>query len=123
MIEELRIEDTGVMRLQELEAKYAYYRRCSQLRKNGEQCKGPAMKGEPVCYSHFNQAELKRFQEQQRRNFLGAACARAGAGDRTEAGRALQRISLALFQGHIDEKTAGRLIVEVQNIMIAARRR
>lgn len=110
-------------RVEEPEEKYLYYRRCTQLRKNGEQCKGPAMKGETVCYSHFNQAELARFRDRQRQDFLGGLLASAGIGTRTEVGRTLQKINSALFQGHIDAKTAGKLILQVQKIMMAHRMR
>jgi hypothetical protein len=102
------------------EAKYAYYRRCCQLRTNGEQCKGPAMKGENVCYSHYNQAELARFHDRQRRNLLGALL--VASGSTVEARRALHRVSVALMAGHIDEKTAGRLLVEIEKMISAADR-
>ena len=95
--------------------RYAYYQRCCQLRNNGEQCKGPAMKGESVCYIHFNQAELARFHDRQRRNLLGALL--VASGSTVEARRALHRVSMALVAGQIDEKTAGRLIVDIQNLM------
>lgn len=103
--------------------RHLYYRRCAQLRKNGEQCMGPAMKGETVCYSHFNQAELARFRQQERQKFLGALLATAGPGFGPEVNRALQQISQALYRGHIDLKTAGKLMLEVQKIMKEAKRR
>jgi hypothetical protein len=40
------------------EARYAYYRRCQQYRRNGEQCKAPAMKGEHICHRHAEQADM-----------------------------------------------------------------
>src|SRR5262245_30425199 len=42
------------------EARYAYYRRCQQFRRNGEQCKAPAMKGEDICHRHAEQADTER---------------------------------------------------------------
>ncbi|HLW53012.1 MAG TPA: hypothetical protein VKW06_09215 [Candidatus Angelobacter sp.] len=123
MVEEAQIDEGGPAGAEEPAEKYLYYRRCSQLRKNGEQCKGPAMKGETVCYSHFNQAELARFRNRQRQNLLGALANQAGAGCGPEVNRALQRINSAVFLGHIDVKTAGKLILEVQKIVMEARRR
>src|SRR5215470_35358 len=98
---------------QDLEPKYAYYRRCSRVRKNGERCKGPAMKGETLCYGHFNEAELARIRERQRRELLGPALAQPG--NALEVNRALERIGAALMQGYIDPKTAGNLIVEIRD--------
>jgi hypothetical protein len=99
---------------------YAYYRRCSQLRRDGQQCKGPAMKGETVCYSHFNQAELQRFRERQRLEILGALGRLAGT--RNEAGRALNNVIAAFSAGRIDAKTAGKMLREIQIVISAAKR-
>ena len=34
------------------EARYAYYRRCQEFRRNGEQCKAPAEKDAQICHAH-----------------------------------------------------------------------
>src|SRR5215472_1727151 len=39
------------------EPRFAYYRRCQRFRKNGEQCKAPALKGGEVCYQHAAMVE------------------------------------------------------------------
>jgi len=106
-------EDSGNEQAQEPEPKYAYYRRCSRVRKNGERCKGPAMKGEVLCYSHFNEAELAQFRDRQRRELLGNVLAQPI--NRLEVNRALERINWALMQGRIDPKTAGSLLVEIRD--------
>jgi hypothetical protein len=101
-----------------LEERYAYYRRCTQLRRNGQQCKGPAMKGETVCYSHFNQAELARFRERERNNILGALGRLAGT--RNEAGRALNNVIAAFTAGRIDAKTAAKMMREIRVVVSAS---
>lgn len=97
------------------EDRYFYYRRCCQLRRNGQRCKAPAMKGESVCHNHFTQEEHRRFREQQRRSLLGELANRFGTP--RDVARALSKISSELIAGHIDEKTAGRMFWEVQNII------
>src|SRR5262249_25427548 len=44
------------------EERYAYYRRCQVVRRNGEQCKAPAEKGAQICHAHAGQqaAALRR---------------------------------------------------------------
>jgi hypothetical protein len=108
------------------EARYAYYRRCQLFRPNGVQCKAPAMKGEPLCYSHMAEADLARRREAQRRAVLEEAARRmraAGALDFTVGDvfgdfRAIQKViavmAEALIRGRIDERTAGRLAGDVQ---------
>ena len=61
---------------QATELRYAYYRRCRHFRRNGEQCKAPAMKGEQICHSHAGQLDAERRRQQQRRELLS----RPGAG-------------------------------------------
>src|SRR6476660_7846035 len=51
------------------EERYAYYRRCQVFRRNGEQCKAPAMKGEPLCYKHEQEAAAERRRQNMRRSF------------------------------------------------------
>ena len=47
-------------KLQESEERYAYYRRCQVFRKNGQQCKAPAVKGEELCHKHQDQLDAGR---------------------------------------------------------------
>jgi hypothetical protein len=95
------------------EARYAYYRRCQQFRRNGEQCKAPAMKGEAICHRHAEQQDAERRRRLERRELLS----RPGAGP--ESFRAIQRtigmVAQALLDDRIDAKLAGRLIIEIQN--------
>ena len=53
-----------------LEERYGYYRRCQRFRKNGEQCKAPAMKGEPLCHQHAQEAEMELRRRTMRQSFV-----------------------------------------------------
>lgn len=94
------------------EARYAYYRRCQQFRKNGQQCKAPAVKGEPIYHKHAEQAAMKERWARQRRELL--ATPGLGFGDFRAVQRTLSAVAQALLDGPIDEKTAGRLLIELQ---------
>lgn len=114
---------TGVKPLEE---RYAYYRRCQVLRKNGEQCKAPAEKGERVCYRHSAQIEAARRGWEARQRVLedAAASARAAGekiGEPDELWMSLSGLRWVLFSAaravaddRIDCATAGRLMAEVQ---------
>jgi hypothetical protein len=108
------------------EARYAYYRRCQVFRKGGEQCKGPAEKGQEICYAHAGQMALALRRERERQAVLAEAAAemrRRGKQD-FEANDLFMdfkgiQITLAvmlraLIAGRIDCKTAGRLMVQLQ---------
>lgn len=47
------------------EARYAYYRRCQAYRRQGLQCKAPALKGEQVCYKHAQQRQAEARMERE----------------------------------------------------------
>jgi hypothetical protein len=94
------------------EARYAYYRRCQQFRRNGRQCKAPAVKGEPICHKHAEQAAKEERRERQRRELL--ASPGLGFGDLKAVQRTISAVAQALLDGRIDAKTAGRLIIELQ---------
>jgi len=94
------------------EARYAYYRRCRQFHRNGEQCKAPAMKGESICYKHAEQAATESRRVRQRRELLSRPG--AGFGDFKAIQRTISEVVEALLAGRIDAKTAGRLIIELQ---------
>jgi hypothetical protein len=94
------------------EARYAYYRRCQQFRSNGEQCKAPALKGEPICYRHAEQADMERRRARQRREILSRPG--AGLGSFRAIQRTLDALAGALLAESIDQRTWGRLIVDIQ---------
>ena len=48
-----------------VEERYGYYRRCQRFRRNGQQCKAPAMKGADRCYKHHEQADIERRRREQ----------------------------------------------------------
>jgi len=110
----------------DVEARYAYYRRCQVVRRNGEQCKAPAEKGSHICYAHAGQQAMKLRREQQRRTVLAEVAARMqrqGRADFREADlfldfkgiqTAIVVMVQALSDGRIEDKTAGRLIIELQ---------
>ncbi|HLY98028.1 MAG TPA: hypothetical protein VKT33_03080 [Candidatus Angelobacter sp.] len=89
------------------EARYAYYRRCQRFRRNGVQCKAPAVKGEELCYQHAMQAETAARRE--------AAVKSLGISSRIASPRGLQaaisRIAQALVDGRLDVK-AGAMMLE-----------
>jgi hypothetical protein len=94
------------------EARYAYYSRCQQFRRNGEQCKAPAMKGEAICYRHDEQAAAEERRARQRRELL--ATPGLGFGDFRAVQRTISATVQALLDGRMDSKTAGQMIVELQ---------
>jgi hypothetical protein len=48
-----------------VEERYGYYRRRQRFRKNGQQCKAPAMKDTDRCYKHQEQADVERRRRAQ----------------------------------------------------------
>src|SRR5258707_10589831 len=84
------------------EARYAYYRRCQQFRKNGQQCKAPAVKGEPICHKHAEQAATEERRVQQRRELLSRPG--LGLGDFNSVQRTISAIMQAILNGSIDLK-------------------
>jgi hypothetical protein len=91
------------------EPRYAYYRRCRQFRKNGEQCRAPALKGESLCYMHDAQARAEAKYQQSRRE-LGVR----NANDRRSRQQAIGRLAEAVLNDRIDRKTASRMVAELQ---------
>jgi hypothetical protein len=96
----------------EPEARYAYYRRCQRFRRNGEQCKAPAMKGEAICYRHAEQAASEESRARQRRELLATPA--LGFGSFRAVQRTIGAVAQALLDDRVDRKTAGRLAVELQ---------
>src|SRR5258708_18270886 len=100
------------------EARYAYYRRCRHFRRNGQQCKAPAVKGQPICHKHAEQATTEDRRARQRRELL--ARPGLGFGDFKAVQRTISAVMQALLDGSMDTKTAGRLIIEIQTASKAA---
>lgn len=108
------------------ESRYAYYRRCQEFCKGGEQCKAPAEKGADVCYAHARQRTMAGRREAERRAVLAKAVAemrkRGQPGfemaDLFTSFKGIQVITAttaqALIDGGIDGKTAGRLLWQLQ---------
>jgi hypothetical protein len=89
---------------------YAYYLRCHHFRRNGQQCKAPALKGRTLCYKHDAQAATAARRERSVRE-LGLPDKLTAPRKRLEA---LTRIAQGLLNGAIDQRTAGRLLIKVQ---------
>jgi hypothetical protein len=108
------------------EARYSYYRRCQVFRRNGEQCKAPAEKGEHICYAHAGQQAMAFRRDLERRIVLAEAVAEMRRQGKPECEMAdlfmdfkgiqvtLAVMARALIAGRIDCKTAGRLVVHLQ---------
>ena len=108
------------------EKRYAYYRRCHEFRKNGEQCKAPAEKGSQICYAHAGQRAMALRREGERRAVLAEAVAEMRRRGRQKFEMAdlltdfkgiqatLAMTARAVIDGRIDCKTAGRLLVQLQ---------
>lgn len=110
-----------------LEARYAYYRRCRQRKRNGEQCKAPAMTGEDICYRHAEQADAERRRQLERRELLSRPG--TGFGSFRAIQRTISEVAQEIFAGTIDPKTASRLAREIgiairlQKISVQLRRK
>jgi hypothetical protein len=108
------------------EARYSYYRRCQLFRRNGEQCKAPAEKGEAICHAHATQHAMAFRRDLERRIVLAEAVAEMRRRGKPECEMAdlftdfkgiqitLAVVSRALIAGRIDCKTAGRLLMGLQ---------
>jgi hypothetical protein len=92
-----------------LESRYTYYRCCQQVRKDGRQCKGPALKEEDFCYAHQQQAEARARLEEFRRSL--------GLPQVLESGpvlqKALEKLMQALIDSRVDENIARALLDEM----------
>jgi hypothetical protein len=111
-----------------MEARYAYYRRCQEFCKSGEQCKAPAEKGATACYAHARQRAMAMRRETERRAVLAAAAGEISRRAKREFGMAdlftsfngiqvtIATVAQALVDGRIDCKTAGRLLWDLQRM-------
>lgn len=95
------------------EARYGYYRRCQRFRKNGQQCKAPAMKDADVCYKHQQRADIERRRRVQYTlpPLVDLATVRRAIGD----------VMQGLWQDRIDEDYAGELLQELESASMALR--
>lgn len=110
------------------EARHSYYRRCQLFRRNGDQCKAPAEKGEAICHAHAAQQAMALRRERERHAVLAEAVAEMRRRGKPECELAdlltdfkgiqvtLAVVSRALMHSRIDCKTAGRLLVHLQTM-------
>jgi hypothetical protein len=110
------------------EARYAYYRRCQEFRRSGEQCKAPAEKGAQICHAHAGQRAMAERRARERQAVLEEAVAQMRKQGRPEFEmihlfmdfRGIQVtiavVAQALIDGRIDCKTAGRLAWDLQRM-------
>jgi hypothetical protein len=111
-----------------LEARYSYYRRCQEFRKNGEQCKAPAEKGTQICHAHASQQAMTLRREGERKAVLELAVMEMRKQGKPECKTAdlltdfkgiqvtLAVMAKALIDGRIDCKTAGQMVVHLQTM-------
>jgi hypothetical protein len=119
-------KNMSLMQPKKVEARYAYYRRCQEFCKSGEQCKAPAEKGEAICHAHAEQRDMAACREAERRTVLELAAAEMARRTRRHCSVAEMLMSFdgiqttiavaaqALIKGTLNCKTAGRLLWELQ---------
>ena len=96
-----------------VEERYGYYRRCQRFRRNGQQCKAPAMKDTDRCYKHQEQADIER---RRRAQYTLPPLI-----DLKTVQRAIGDVAQALIQDRIDEDYAGELLQELERASIRLR--
>jgi len=96
-----------------VEARYGYYRRCQRFRKNGQQCKAPAMKDADVCYKHQERADRER---RWRAQYTLPPLV-----DMATWRRAISDVTQGLWQGRIDEDYASELLQELEKASMVLR--
>jgi hypothetical protein len=96
-----------------VEERYGYYRRCQRFRRNGQQCKAPAMKGEDRCYKHQEQADIERRRREQ---FTLPPLV-----DLRTVQRTIGEVAQALIEDRIDEDYAGELLQKLESASIRLR--
>jgi hypothetical protein len=96
-----------------VEARYGYYRRCQRFRKNGQQCKAPAMKDIDRCYKHQERADIER---RRRAQYTLPPLV-----DLKTVQREIGNVAQALIQDRIDEDYAGELLQKLESASIALR--
>jgi hypothetical protein len=98
------------------EERYEYYRRCQAFRRNGQQCKGPAMKGEAWCYKHAQQADLERRRQEMRQRFSLPPLR-----DLRTVQMSLGEVAKAIIEERIDADYAGELLAQLERASAALR--
>jgi hypothetical protein len=106
---------SGALQGQIVEARYGYYRRCQRFRKNGQQCKAPAMKVADVCYKHQERADIERRRQAQ--------YTLPPLVDLATVQRAIGEVAQALAQDRIDEDYAGELLHKLEKASLVLRGR
>jgi hypothetical protein len=96
-----------------VEERYGYYRRCQRFRRNGQQCKAPAMKDTDRCYKHQEQADIER---RRRTQYTLPPLL-----DLQTVQREIGNVAQGLIQGRIDEDHAGELLHKLERASIALR--
>src|SRR5690242_5584343 len=109
-----------------LEARYAYYRRCQAVMRNGAQCRCPAMKGNDICRNHAEQSEMAQRRRRQQVAVMQRAAEQISAETGTQwaiedvflsrrgVQLALREAMQALIDDRLDEKGARDLMAQLQ---------
>jgi hypothetical protein len=97
--------------------RYGYYRRCLTFRRNGEQCKAPAMKGDSLCYKHAQEADLEQRRQTMRQGF-----ALPPLRDLKTVQTCLSNVTRAIIEDRIDEDYAAELLQKLERASMALRR-
>jgi len=106
---------SGALQGQIVEEWYGYYRRCQRFRKNGQQCKAPAMKDADVCYKHQQRADRER---RWRAQYTLPPLV-----DLATVRRAISDVAQGLWQGSIDEDYAAELLQKLERASVVLRGR
>jgi hypothetical protein len=96
-----------------VEERYGYYRRCQRFRRNGQQCKAPAMKDADVCYKHQQRADRER---RWRAQYTLPPLV-----DMKTVQASLSEVTKAIIEDRIDEDYAGELLQELERASVALR--
>lgn len=99
-----------------LEDRYGYYRRCQGLSRNEEQCKVPAMKGEPLCHQHSQEAEMELRRQTMRQSFVLPPLR-----DMKTIQRQLGEVAKAIIEDRIDDDYAVELLAQLEKASAALR--
>ena len=106
-------DETGTLQGQIVEERYGYYRRCQRFRRNGQQCKAPAMKDTDRCYKHQEQADIER---RRRAQYTLPPLV-----DLNTVQREIGNVMQALLADRIDEDYAGELLHKLERASMALR--
>jgi hypothetical protein len=106
-------DQTGILQGQIVEERYGYYRRCRRFRRNGQQCKAPAMKGADLCHKHQEQADVERRRREQ--------YTLPPLPDLKTVQREIGNVVQALLEDRIDEDYAGQLLQKLESASIRLR--